>query len=64
MEKVANLRSYCQFIRLVRLIVNRSFKNGKASPLWVNFGKWKCLLCYFKVLISQFRRGKTAVFGV
>lgn len=41
-----------------------SFKNGKPSPLSVNFGKQKCLLCYFKVLISQFRRGKTAELGV
>lgn len=34
-----------------------SFKNGKTSPLSVNFGKQKCLLCYFEILISQFRRG-------
>lgn len=42
----------------------RSFKNGKTSPLSVNFGKQKCLLCYFKVLISQSRRGKTPELGV
>lgn len=42
----------------------RSFKNGKTSPLSVNFGKQKCLLCYCKVLISQSRRGKMAVLGI
>lgn len=42
----------------------RSFKNGKIGSLSVNFGKQKHLLCYFKVLISQSRRGKTAELGV